>query len=262
MPLSFDVFRRSPVLPITGLFSLTSKWISPTLPARLVHARKRSDRFAGAPRCCISNTRMMEGPMARSWSREEIEELLTHATPIVRQFLKGLAAKGTASADDIGVSHLAPVIGLRYTKSRGKESFYSSKKDEGTGKSVFTIDPKYRRRISDFLATFRAPAPQPKRRPGRPRSVAVGLAPRRGPGRPRKVPADVVVVQARRRGRPPKVATTFATRSNGSFVLPADALQSWSFWANLVAFANQATKGGASLVLETDGQGLQVKASR
>lgn len=214
--------------------------------------------------------------MAKQWSEGELQDLLARATPIVRQFLKGLAKKGTASAEDVGVSHLAPVIGLRYTKSRRKEPLYSSEKSAATGKSVFTIAPRYRRRIATFLATFKAPPPQPKRTLGRPRRIVAGpaprrgpgrprkteMTPRRGPGRPRKLAVETMVASRHRRRHPRSAAIGTPGRTNGSFTLPAEALQGWSLWADLVAFANRAKKGGGSLVLKTDGQTVQLCAAK
>ena len=87
-----------------------------------------------------------------SWSKDELQDILEHATPIVRKFLKGLADRGAATIDELGVSHMAAAIGSRYAKHRGKEPLYKSAKDGTTGKSVFTIEPKYREDIARILA--------------------------------------------------------------------------------------------------------------
>jgi hypothetical protein len=178
--------------------------------------------------------------MPKTWSKEDIHDVLTHATPIVRKFLKGLASKGTATAAELKVPHMAAVIGRRYEKSRRKEPLYSSAKDEATGKSAFTIEPKYKRAIAAFLATFKEPPAQPRRRARR----AAAAASRRGPGRPRKAVAAMT------------------GRTDGSFALPPDAAGNMAFWMGLVSFVNDAAEAGKTLRVTTDGTDVQVVAAR
>jgi hypothetical protein len=203
--------------------------------------------------------------MAKAWTKDELQQLLVHATPIVRKFLKGLAARGSATAEEIGVHHMAAAIGYRYAKSRGKDPLYATRKDAATKLSVFTIDPKYRAQIASFLANFKEPAKveQPKRGPGRPRKTEVAGVVKRGPGRPRKTEVVAAAAEpARRRGRPPKAVSAGAGRVNGVVTLPSDAIENWSFWTQLVAFANHAAQQGKSLRITTDGIDVKVEASR
>jgi hypothetical protein len=180
--------------------------------------------------------------MPKTWSKEELHDVLTHATPIVRKFLKGLASKGTATAAELTVPHMAAVIGRRYEKSRGKEPLYSSVKDEATGKSAFTIEPKYKRTIAAFLATFKEPPAQPRRRARR--VAAAAMTPRRGPGRPRKAVAAM------------------ESRTDGSFALPPDAAGDMPFWMGLVSFVNDAAQAKKTLWVTTDGADVLVVAAK
>lgn len=195
--------------------------------------------------------------MAGSWSTEELEQLLMSATPIVQKFLRGLSAKGTATAEQIGVHHMAPVIGLRYTRSRGKEPLYSSAKD-AAGYSVFTISPKYRADISKFMAAHRVipkPAAPPKRPVGRPRKAdgnGTAQSSSSGAGRPAGAGSQ------RSKRAPGRRSTTDGDR----FELPSDALRDWPLWAEFVAFANAVSRRGGGLVLETDGASVHVRADR
>jgi hypothetical protein len=138
-------------------------------------------------------TRSQTTPPAGAWSKDELEQILAHATPIVRRFLKGLADKGSATADEIGVPKVASAIGYRYARARQKEPLYSSERDVTTGKSVFKIDPKYRQEILDFLAAFQEPAAPPGRRPGRAR---------RADGPAGRSPASPARADVRRRAGP------------------------------------------------------------
>lgn len=206
--------------------------------------------------------------MAASWSKDDLEKLMISATPIVQKFLRGLSAKGTATAEQLGVHHMAPVIGLRYSKSRGKEPLYSSKKDPKTGHSVFMMSPKYKSDIAKFMSTHRViprPPAQPKRPVGRPRKNAIpehtaarsAAATRSWRKSATRTAAAATVGKSVRRG-----PGRFPRSASGSFTLPSNALREWTFWTELVAFANSATKRGAGLLLETDGASVQVRASR
>jgi hypothetical protein len=192
--------------------------------------------------------------VAATWSKDELHDVLAHATPIVRTFLHGLVAHGSATTDEIGVSHMAPVIGLRYAKHRGKEPLYRSAKDGTTGKTVFTIEAKYRDDVARILAGLpnEAPAP-PKRGPGRPPKNGV-VAPKRGPGRPRKIDVAVESLIG-----PPAPARTKARREADSITLPFGVIPDVQFWLQLVAMANEAVRRGKLLRFVSDGQDVTIE---
>ncbi len=196
--------------------------------------------------------------MAKTWSRIELQEILAHATPIVRAFLKGLADRGSATVDEIGVHHMAPVIGIRYAKHRGKEPLYRSVKDESTGKSVFTIEPKYRDDVASILAELPdqpAEVAPMKRRPGRPRK-AEAAAPKRGPGRQRKL--DLAVESLIGHSSPPKTSAA-SRRKNNSITIPFGAIPDVQFWMQLVAMANEAVRRGRHIRFVSDGLDVRIE---
>jgi len=142
-----------------------------------------------------------------TWTPDELQDVLAHATPIVRTFLHGLAVNGSATTEEIGVHHAAAAIGNRYAKSRGKELLFTSAKDGTTGKAVYTIASAYRDDVARILAGLPNDAsatPLVKRGPGRPRKVETEAAtPKRRPGRPRKIDVTMesLVGCQHRRGR-------------------------------------------------------------
>ena len=200
---------------------------------------------------------LSEEDMGRAWSGHEPENLFTGAGPLIRRFLKGLSAKRSATIEQLGVHHMAAALTQKMAKKRGREALYSSVKNGR--KSVYRIVPRYRSRISKFLAGFREPKAA-KRGPGRPRKIEAQAGPKRGPGRPRKVVPELPT--ARRRGRPLKVAAPPPGRKNDFVVLPSDAMKNWSFWTQLVVMANEAVRRRSHLVLETDGFIVKVKQAQ
>jgi hypothetical protein len=201
--------------------------------------------------------------MPTTWTPDELQDVLAHATPIVRTFLHGLAVHGSATTEEIGVHHMAAAIGQRYAKSRGKEALFTSAKDGTTGKSVYTIDAKYRDDVARILAGLPNEAPAasapPKQGPGRPRKAeAEPTAPKRGPGRPRKI--DVAMESLVGTSVPARMtATAKATRAADAITLPYGVIPDVNFWLQLVAMANDAVRRRTTVRFVSDGKDVTIE---
>jgi hypothetical protein len=209
--------------------------------------------------------------MAKTWTKDEIEQALTQVGGLVRRFLKGLTVKGSANVSELGVHHMAVALAQKAAQERKKEPLVSTEKDPESGRSVFSIDPRYRKTIASFLASFHEPPETPRARRRRERAPAAAgrrragpagtaAAPRRRSGRPRKAEAASLRPAARRRRR--KAAPSAPGRADGFVRLPEDAATNWSFWAELVAFANEAAERGRTLRVTTDGSEVRLEVTR
>jgi hypothetical protein len=173
--------------------------------------------------------------MSRTWSRAELEDALARAGSLVRRFLKGLTERESATIEQLHVHHMAAALTQKVASERSKEPLYRSAKDE-SGKSVFTIESRYRRPIADFLSSF---------------DESVDGVPRRRRSTRREKPLASAGEPLSRRA---------LGRQNGCVQLPPDAMENWGFWAQLVSFLNEAGKQGRSIRLTTDGVEIKIIA--
>jgi hypothetical protein len=198
-----------------------------------------------------------------TWTSNELQDVLAHATPIVRTFLHGLAVHGSGTTRELGVQHMAASIAQGYAKARGKEALFTSAKDGTTGKRVYTIEAKYRDDVARILSGVPTEAPAaaaqaPKRGPGRPRKVeAEPTAPKRGPGRPRKI--DVAMESLVGTPTPAQTKSTRkAKRASDSIALPFGVIPDVNFWLQLVAMANEAVRRGKTIRFISDGRDVKI----
>ncbi|MBI3843233.1 MAG: hypothetical protein HY292_01215 [Planctomycetes bacterium] len=180
--------------------------------------------------------------MPSSWSKDELRDVLAHATPIVRTFLHGLAVHGSGTTRELGVQHMVAAIAQGYAKARGN----------------YTIEAKYRENVARILAGLpKEPVASevPKRRPGRPRKIEAEptpAPPKRGPGRPRKI--DIAVENLIGRTVSPRT-----NRKSDSITLPFAKIPDLEFWMKLVALANEAVRRGRPIRFISDGKDVTIE---
>ena len=97
------------------------------------------------------------------WTHEELENVLSRASPYVRHFLWEVAQKPAIRSAEIKSPNAAAAILKRMANHAGKEPLLL--RSEHSGEPTYSLNPNYRSWIADFVADASdLPAPRPKKR--------------------------------------------------------------------------------------------------
>jgi len=116
--------------------------------------------FEGNPDGEKRSAAKMTSVKSLAWSKSELEEFLATATPMVREFLRGLLDRPRATTIELRVPHTAPTVAMRYFKAQGKPSLYERVSGPKETPAAYALREEFRDRIAEAFGAIPAAAPE------------------------------------------------------------------------------------------------------
>lgn len=116
--------------------------------------------FEGNPDGEKRSASKMTSVKSLAWSKSELEEFLSSATPMVREFLRGLLDRPRATTVELRVPHTAPTVAMRYFKAQGKPSLYERVSGPKETPAAYALREEFRDRIGEAFGAIPLAAPE------------------------------------------------------------------------------------------------------
>lgn len=116
--------------------------------------------FEGNPDGEKRSASKMTSVKSLAWSKSELEEFLASATPMVREFLRGLLDRPRATTVELRVPHTAPTVAMRYFKAQGKPSLYERVSGPKETPAAYALREEFRDRIGEAFGAIPLAAPE------------------------------------------------------------------------------------------------------
>jgi len=204
--------------------------------------------FDGNPEAEKRSSSKMTSVKSLAWSKAELEEFLNSATPMVREFLRGLLEKPRATTVELRVPHTAPTVAMRYFKAQGKPALYERVSGPKETPAAYALREEFRDRISEAFVSVPAAPPE--------EIEALAQRGQRKQRVPRHRPQDPGEAAGGRRAE--SAASASASFSGGrTFVLHIENAEEAAKLISFVDFLNQKATGH-SFRLETNGRDFRL----
>ncbi|MBU0754960.1 MAG: hypothetical protein KJ645_07450 [Planctomycetes bacterium] len=189
--------------------------------------------------------------MAKFWTSQELNEILTKASPHVRYLLWELFVKSEVPKDQLESKPVALAIVQRLSRSKGKDSLVLSESN-GNG-AIYRLNPEYLEDFRNLLSKDLAPEkPKPKPKENKPvRGMIVSTSQDDTEGGRITLTSTSTTTKAKR-GPKGKRGRKADSNGNGELELPLTEETNFQFWFEFVRKINVGT--GSDLTIISNGE--------